>query len=68
MMLQGTQATTTGATTPNVLVGTDGIPKNVVILSGPKALGQEAAKAIARWRFRPGRSGKDSVEAPGSHT
>ena len=47
----------------NVLVGTDGIPKNVVILSGPKALGQEAAKAIARWRFRPGRSGKDSVEA-----
>jgi len=46
----------------NVLVGTDGIPKNVVILSGPKALGQEAAKAIASWRFRPGRSGKDSVE------
>ena len=47
-----------------VLVGIDGIPKQVQVLSGPKGLVEEARNAVLRWTFRPGMSGRDSVEVP----
>ena len=45
-----------------VLVGTDGFVKQVVIASGPKGLGEEAAKAVRRWTFRPGLANGNPIE------
>jgi len=43
------------------LVGTDGLVKDVVIVKGPKGLDQEAARAIRRWTFQPGKSNEQAV-------
>jgi periplasmic protein TonB len=45
-----------------VLVGADGLPIRVDIISGPKGLTEEAQKAVQRWKFRPGLSGKIPVK------
>ncbi len=45
-----------------VLVGADGLPIRVDIVSGPKGLTEEAQKAVQRWRFKPGLSGKIPVK------
>ena len=37
-----------------VLVGTDGLPKQVHAVAGPIALSGAAVEAVRRWRFRPG--------------
>lgn len=51
-----------------VLVGTDGLPKQVVAVSGPKLLFAAAVEGVRRWRFSPGMSGGEplqvSVEVP----
>jgi TonB family protein len=44
------------------LVGTDGHPKRVVVVSGPKGLTDGAEKAVWRWRFHPGLSNRSPVE------
>lgn len=45
-----------------VLVGTDGIPKKAVIVSGPKGLTDGIESALMRWKFSPGLSNKARVE------
>jgi len=45
-----------------VLVGTDGIPKNAVIVSGPRGLTDGVVDAVLRWRFKPGLANKEPVE------
>jgi protein TonB len=45
-----------------VLVGMDGIPKQVVVASGSKALADAARDAVRRWKFSPGMVGKEPVE------
>ena len=45
-----------------VLVGTDGFVKQVIVKSGEKGLGEEAAKAVRRWTFWPGLSNGEPVE------
>ena len=45
-----------------VLVGVDGVPKNVVVLSGTKGFTDDAVSAAWRWRFSPGLSNKKPVE------
>jgi protein TonB len=51
-----------------VLVGTDGLPKQVVAVSGPKLLFAAAEDGVRRWRFNPGMSAGEplqvSVEVP----
>jgi TonB family protein len=46
----------------HVLVGADGFVKEVVVASGQKGLGEEAAKAVRRWTFKPGLSNGRPVE------
>ena len=45
-----------------VLVGTDGVPKKMVVVRGPKGLTEGLEVAILRWRFRPGLANKQPVE------
>ncbi len=45
-----------------VLVGADGLPKNVIVASGPKGLRDEARAAVMLWKFRPGLSNGTPVE------
>jgi protein TonB len=45
-----------------VLVGADGAPKNVVVVSGTNGLTDDAVKAAWRWRFSPALSNKKPVE------
>jgi len=51
-----------GTVVLKVLVGVDGIPKQVEILRGPKGLRDEAARAVSRWTFTPGLSNHRPVE------
>jgi protein TonB len=45
-----------------VLVGADGIPKRVLVVSGPKGLTEGIESALIRWRFSPGLSNGTPVE------
>jgi TonB family protein len=45
-----------------VLVGTDGLPKRIVVAGGSKVLGEEAAKTLRLWTFRPGLSNGEAAE------
>jgi len=45
-----------------VLVGTDGLPKKVVAVSGPKPLFAAAVEGVRRWKFRPGMTSGYPVE------
>ena len=51
-----------GAVLLKVLVGVDGLPKQVEILSGPKGLREEAARAVSRWTFVPAMTSHQPVE------
>jgi protein TonB len=51
-----------GTVVLKVLVGVDGIPKQVEILRGPKGLRDEAAHAVSRWTFTPGLASHRPVE------
>jgi len=46
----------------SVLVGTDGIPKKVVVVSGPKGLTEGIESPLLHWRFSPGLSNGTPVE------
>ena len=46
----------------HVLVGIDGFVKDVIVLSGPNGLKEEAAKAVRRWTFHPGLANGSPVE------
>ena len=43
-------------------VGADGIPRDFVLLSGPKKLENAAMKAAAQWRYRPATVDGEPVE------
>jgi serine/threonine-protein kinase len=43
-------------------VGADGIPRDFVLLSGPRKLEDAAAKAAAQWRYRPATVDGEPVE------
>ncbi|HXF59112.1 MAG TPA: TonB family protein, partial [Candidatus Saccharimonadales bacterium] len=45
-----------------VLVGTDGLPKRVVAISGPKLLFAAAEDGVRRWRFNPGMSAGEPLQ------
>jgi len=45
-----------------VLVGVDGIPKRVDVLSGPKGLTEGIEGPLMRWKFSPGLSNGNPVE------
>jgi protein TonB len=45
-----------------VLVGIDGVPKQVVAVSGSKLLAPAAVEGVKRWRFRPGSTSGSPVE------
>jgi protein TonB len=38
-----------------VLIGSEGTVRNVVVLSGPRLLSENAQEGLYRWRFRPAR-------------
>jgi protein TonB len=56
------EASIEGKVLVRVLVGTDGIPKRAVIVSGPKGLTEDIESAVLRWRFRPGLANGRPVE------
>jgi TonB family protein len=43
-------------------VGTDGVPREFVLLSGPRKLESAALKAAAEWRYRPATVDGEPVE------
>jgi protein TonB len=45
-----------------VLVGKDGRPRKVIATGGVRALGEDAAKAVMRWTFRPALSNGNPIE------
>ena len=45
-----------------VLVGKDGHPRKVITTGGVRALGEDAARAVMRWTFRPGLSNGNPIE------
>jgi protein TonB len=45
-----------------VLVGIDGMPKQVAAMSGPKMLFDAAVEGVRKWRFKPGMTSGQAVE------
>ena len=45
-----------------VLVGKDGHPRKVIATGGVRALGEDAARAVMRWTFRPALSNGNPIE------
>jgi TonB family protein len=45
-----------------VLVGTDGVPRRVIAVSGPKLLMGAAVEGVRRWRFKPATTNGSPVE------
>lgn len=56
-----------GTVVLSVLVGRDGLPKEVVVArsSGHRQLDREAREAVLRWRFRPVHVNGETVQARG---
>lgn len=46
----------------NATIGTDGVPKNLKVVSGDQRLIPAALNAIAQWRYRPATLGGQAIE------
>jgi protein TonB len=57
------QARMQGMVRVNATVGTDGVPRKAVCLSGNSLLCQMALEAVGKWRYEPATSGGQPVEA-----
>jgi protein TonB len=51
-----------GKVVVRVLVGTNGVPKRAIIVSGPKGLTEGIESSVLAWRFRPGLANGTPVE------
>jgi protein TonB len=58
------QARLQGTVRVNATVGTDGVPRSPVCVSGNNGLCQMALEALRKWRYQPASSGGQPVEAP----
>ena len=52
-----------GLVTVNATIGTDGVPRELRLVSGDPSLGQAAEEAISHWRYVPAVSGGVPVES-----
>ncbi len=53
-----------GSVEVKAIIGTDGVPRQLVVIKGDPRLGAAAMDAIRRWRYQPALSGGNAVEAP----